>query len=238
MALRKILVGILTIVMISPAWGSGEPLGSITASRNATVRDTKLTPGSTVFTGDVISVEEHGGAHIAFAGGAQAEVLGNSSVRLTMPDNKIQMVVDRGQASFHTSGGNAMSALVGDAIVRPADGSETSAIIESFSETHAIVAAREGARCWLQRRTMARSIPCRKEKQPIFPRRLIPSKMAERCRLGKQLPRFQLEQEKQCDLDCGYRGRRRGHNGDPARAEEKRSYLRRRWGTKLVPDTL
>jgi hypothetical protein len=145
MALRKILVGILTMVMVSPVWGGAEPLGNITSSSDATVRDSKLTPGSTVFIGDVISVAAHGGARISLIGGAQAEVLGNSSVRLAMADNKIQMVVDRGQAAFHTSGPNGMSAKVADATVRPANGAETSAVIQSLSETHAIVAAEKGA---------------------------------------------------------------------------------------------
>lgn len=145
MALRKILVGVLTLVMVSPMWGGGEPLGNITSSSGATVRDMKLAPGSTVFIGDVISVATHGGARIALTGGGQAEILGNSSVRLTMTDNKIQMAVDRGQASFHTSGGNGINALVANATVRPADGAETSAVIQSLSETHAIVAAEKGA---------------------------------------------------------------------------------------------
>jgi len=145
MALRKILVGVLTLAMVSTAWAAGQPLGSITSSNGATVRDMKLTPGSTLFMGDVISVETHGGARIALASGAQAEVLGGSSVRLAMADRKIQMVVDRGQASFHTSGSPGMSALVADATVRPADQSETSAVIQSLSDTHAIVAARKGA---------------------------------------------------------------------------------------------
>ena len=145
MALRKILVGVLTIVMVSAAWGGGAPLGNVTSSSNATVRDTKLTSGSTVFTGDVISVAGHGGARLSLTGGAQAEVLAESSVRLTMTDNKIQMAVNRGQASFHASGENGISALVADATVVPAGKSETSAVIQSLSETHAIVAAQKGA---------------------------------------------------------------------------------------------
>jgi hypothetical protein len=156
MMLRKILVGMLVIVMVSPAWSGGKPLGSVTSSSDATVGNAKLTPGSTVFLGDVISVAEHGGVHVALSSGEQAEVLANSSVRLTMVDDKIQMVVDRGQASFHTSGhtsgrassqtsgGNTMSALVGDATVRPANSAETSAVIQSLSETHAIIAAEKG----------------------------------------------------------------------------------------------
>jgi hypothetical protein len=145
MALRKILVGILVMVMVSPAWGVGEPMGSVTSSINATVRETKLTPGSTVFMDDIISVGAHGGARIALKSGAQAEILGPSSVRLTMADNRIQMVVDRGHASFVTTGGSEISALVGDTTVRPAANVETSAILQSLSETHAIIAAQKGA---------------------------------------------------------------------------------------------
>jgi hypothetical protein len=144
MALRKILAGVLTMIMVSPAWGVGTPLGSVTSSSEATVRDSKLTSGSTVFIGDVISVAPQGGVHIALTGGANAEVLGNSAVQLTMADNRIQMVLGRGKASFHTSGGSEMSALVGDATVRPANGAETSAVLQSVSETHAIVAAEKG----------------------------------------------------------------------------------------------
>ena len=145
MTLRKVLAAFLVVVAVSPAWGAAEPLGSITSSNAATVRDAKLTAGSTVFSGDVISVAAHGATRIALSSGAQAEVLGNSSVQLTKVKDKIQMTVGRGQASFHTSGNSGISALVADATVRPAGGAETSAVIQSLSETHTVVAAEKGA---------------------------------------------------------------------------------------------
>src|ERR1035437_4125934 len=112
MAFRKVLVGFLMVVIASPVWGGAGVVGSIASSNAATVRDTKLTPGSTVFSVDAISVGVNGATRIAFANGAQAEVLGNSVVRLTKAGNSIQMVVDRGKASFHTSGGKDMEGLV------------------------------------------------------------------------------------------------------------------------------
>jgi hypothetical protein len=141
---RKGLTGFLIVILASPVWGGAEALGNITASNAGTVRGTKLTPGSTVFSGDEITVGEHGATRIALASGAQAEVLGNSRVRLTKTGERIQMAVDRGQASFHTSGSNDMEALVADASVRPADGSETSVVIQSLSVTHAVIAAEKG----------------------------------------------------------------------------------------------
>ena len=112
MAWRKGLSALLMFVAVCPAWGAAEPVGSVTSTNAATVRDMKLTAGSTVFNGDVISVSEHGSAQIALSSGAQAEILSKSSVRLTKLADTIQISVDRGQASFHSSGNKKISALV------------------------------------------------------------------------------------------------------------------------------
>jgi hypothetical protein len=144
MDLRKILVGVLSVAIVSPAWGGGEPLGSITSSQNATVRDTKLMTGSTLFNGDVISVGEHGASQIALSGGAQAEILASSLVRIMKADNKIRIAVG-GQASFHTSGATNMELMVADATVRSGDNGASSAVIQSLSNTHAVIAAEKGA---------------------------------------------------------------------------------------------
>ena len=145
MAWRKVLAALLMVIAVSPAWGAAEPVGSVTSTNATTVRDMTLTAGSTVFNGDVISVSDHGAAQIALSSGAQAEILGKSSVRLTKSADTIQITVDRGQASFHSSGNKKISALVADATVRPAGNAETSAIIQSLSGTHAIVAAEKGS---------------------------------------------------------------------------------------------
>jgi hypothetical protein len=145
MAWRKGLAALLISVAISPAWGAAEPVGSVTSTSATTVRDMKLTAGSTVFNGDVISVSEHGVTQIALSDGARAEILSNSSVRLTKTAETIQMSVDRGQASFHSSGNKKISALVADATVRPAGSTETSAVLQALSGTHAIVAAEKGS---------------------------------------------------------------------------------------------
>jgi hypothetical protein len=141
---RKILAGLLVGLMTSPAWAGADVLGSVTSSKTATVRNMALSPGSTVFSGDAISVGTRGAARLALAGGGQAEVLGNSLVRLTKAGNKTQLIVDRGQASFHVSGGTDLEALVADATVRAADGHDTSAIIQALNEEHAVVAAEKG----------------------------------------------------------------------------------------------
>jgi len=145
MTLRKFLAAFLAVVCVPPLWGGALPLGSVTLSTESTVRDTKLAPGSTVYSGDVISVGGKGATRIVLAGGAQAEILSNSAVEITKTGESVLMSVEQGQASFHTSGGSAFSALVGDATMHPLNGQETSAVIQSLSETHAVVAVEKGA---------------------------------------------------------------------------------------------
>jgi hypothetical protein len=142
---RKVFAMVLVVAAVSPTWAEEEPLGSVTTATAATVRNTSLSEGSTVFTGDVISVAANGATRIALNGGAQMEILGNSSVSLQKTDEKIQVSVDRGQATFRSLGNNGISALVADATIRPANGAETLALVQSLSDTHAIIAATKGA---------------------------------------------------------------------------------------------
>ncbi len=144
MLFRKVLAGILIIGMASPAFAASDALGNVTLSNVASVRDTKLTPGSTVFSGDAISVGENGSLRIALTGGAQAEILSDSAVRLAKSGDTVQVLVDRGQMSFHTSGANKIEGLLADATVRPADSNEVAAIIQSFGDRHAVVASEKG----------------------------------------------------------------------------------------------
>ncbi len=147
MFLRNCLIAALVTFMASPAWSAGEPVGSISSSANATVRETPLRQGSTVFSGDAISVGENGAARIALAGGAQAEVLGNSQVKLAKSGDTIQMILESGQASFQTSSGiaGAMEGLVAGVTVRPADGKGSSAILQVLNERHVMIAAQKGS---------------------------------------------------------------------------------------------
>jgi hypothetical protein len=149
MLIRRISTTILIAVValpawVAPAWGAGEAIGSVIASRAASVRETKLTTGSSVFSGDAIFVGKRGSVRIALRDGAQVEIIGASEVRLLNSAATIQIAVDSGQVSFRTPGGSKIEGLLADATIRPADLNEASAIIESFGDKHSIIAARKG----------------------------------------------------------------------------------------------
>jgi hypothetical protein len=145
MTTRKIIAAFLVFLCVPPAWGGTAPLGSVTLSTESAVRDTKLAPGSTIYSGDVISVADNGVTRVVFHGGAQAEILSQSSVQISEEEGSAQLVVQRGQASFRTSGGSVLSARVADATVRALNAVQTFAVVQSLSETRAMVSAQKGS---------------------------------------------------------------------------------------------
>lgn len=96
MTWRKASAYFLAATMVSPLWAASEPLGNVTSSKMALVRNTSLNLGSTLFDGDLISIGAHGVARLALAGGGEAEVLGNSQVQLTKSGEQTQIVGERG----------------------------------------------------------------------------------------------------------------------------------------------
>lgn len=144
MRFHKILAAFVIVAISTPVWSATETLGNVTSSNFSTIRATPLTPGSTVFSGDAISVDQNGQTNISFNNGAKAEVLGNSVIKLSKEDNKVQMAVEHGQASFR-SVGNDIEGSITDVTIRAADGAETSAIIRVLSDKHAVISAQKGA---------------------------------------------------------------------------------------------
>src|SRR5262249_15209327 len=144
MVWRKVMAAVLVTVAASPAWSAAEPLGSITSAREATIRDSKLNEGSTVFSGDVIHVSTDGLTRVALAGGSPLEGLGGSSARLSKSERRVQMSVEQGQAFFRPIGDSGITAVISDVTVRPLNSSETSAVIQRSTAKHAIIAAEKG----------------------------------------------------------------------------------------------
>src|SRR5574337_159087 len=100
---RKPLAATLVLLLAFPAWGEPSVVGNIASSQAATVRGTSVTPGSTIFSGDIIEVGARGSARLALVGEAQLQVAQNSQVRLTKTSEVIQVAVERGGISFRAA---------------------------------------------------------------------------------------------------------------------------------------
>jgi hypothetical protein len=119
--LQQLLAAVLIALLASPSWSQSQVAGTVIVSQAATMRNSALLPGSTVFSGESISVDATGSAQIALAGGGRIEVLHDSAVQLNRNSAGIQFVVQRGGVSFSSGPKDAVETTLGDATVRPSD---------------------------------------------------------------------------------------------------------------------
>lgn len=119
--LQQLLAAILIALLASPAWSQTQVAGTVVTSQSATMRDAPLPPGSTIFSGESLSVSETGGAQINLAGGGRIEVLRDSAVQLNRSPAGVQFVVLRGAVSFIGEPKDAIATTLGDATIRSGD---------------------------------------------------------------------------------------------------------------------
>jgi hypothetical protein len=141
---RQALALLLVLTLAFPAWAVPIVVGNVASSESATVRGTALAPGSTVFSGDTIEVGPKGIARLALTDGAQVQIAGDSQVRLTKTSDTIQLTVDRGLTAFLATEKSAIEALLGDATIRPANGTAAIGVINVRSPETAVIAAQKG----------------------------------------------------------------------------------------------
>lgn len=144
--LRQFIAFVLVGALASPAWsGSSSVVGVALNTQGAQVRGQSLTTGATIFSGDGISVDEKGDARISLPGGGQIEVLANSAAVLTRGENAVQMVVERGSATFRSEPDTAVEALMADATIRAVSGKSAIGVITLESPDSAVVVADKNA---------------------------------------------------------------------------------------------
>jgi hypothetical protein len=141
--LQQLLAGVLIALTASPAWSQTQVAGTVISGQSATMQDAPLLPGSTVFTGESVSVGQAGGAQIALAGGGRIEVLRDSAVQLNRSAAGVQFVVLRGGISFMGGAQRAVETTLGDATIRSADPSSLG-VLHVENPDSAVLAAIRG----------------------------------------------------------------------------------------------
>ena len=129
--------------MASPAWSQDQLAGTVIASQAANMGDAALASGSTIFSGESISVSPTGGAQIALARGGRVEVLRDSAVQLNRTAAAVQFVVLRGGVSFAGGPNDAIETTLGDATIRFKDPSSV-AVLHLENPNSAVLAATKG----------------------------------------------------------------------------------------------
>lgn len=147
MILRQILAVLVAVLLATPSWAGADTgaIGTVENSRSATIRGVTLAPGTTLFSGDKISVGPQGNAWVSLPGGANILVGQNSRVQIlkNFPGGVAQIEVDQGRAKFSSSEKTPVEFRLADATIRPAKGPAIG-LVAFFSPREAVVDAEKG----------------------------------------------------------------------------------------------
>lgn len=140
---RQLLAAVLIAFLASPAWSQNQIAGAVITSQSATMRNVLVPAGSTIFSGESISVDQTGGADINVAGGGRIEVFRDSSVQLNRIATRVQFAILRGGASFLAGPNDALETTLGDAIIRAKDPSSLG-VLHLENPDSAVLLTRKG----------------------------------------------------------------------------------------------
>jgi hypothetical protein len=116
--LHQLLAALLIALIASPAWSQSQVAGTVIASQSAMIRNVTVPHGSTIFSGESISVDQTGGAEINVAGGGRLEVFRDSTVQLNRIASGVQFAILRGGVSFLAGPNDGIETTLGDATIR------------------------------------------------------------------------------------------------------------------------
>lgn len=141
--LQQLLAAVLIALVALPAWSQAQVAGTVITSQSATLRDTPLLPGSTIFSGESVSVGQTGGAQIALPEGGRIEVFRDSAVQLNRGEAGVQFAVLRGGVSFMGGPKEGVETSLGDATIRSGD-SLSLGVLHVENADSAVLAAIKG----------------------------------------------------------------------------------------------
>ena len=105
--------------------------------------EASLASGSSIFSGESVSVSSTGNAQIDLTGGGRVEVMRDSAVRLDRTAAGVQFLVLRGGASFAGGPRDGIETILGDATIRFKDPSSL-AVLHLENPDSAVLATMKG----------------------------------------------------------------------------------------------
>lgn len=120
------------------------PLGVVTQSSRGHFKASKVTPGATVYDGDLLSTEVEGALELR-SGAALLYLPGQSGITLYGIPNGTQAQLRMGTVIFSTAKAAAIEVLAEDAFIRPMANGPTLSQVTIVSPKELQIAARRGA---------------------------------------------------------------------------------------------
>ncbi len=144
MVARQAIAVAVALLLAFPAWTDPTVVGSTIGSQQAHVRGAALTPGTTIFSGDVIEVSSNGQASLSLTGGAQVDIAAESQLRVTKDSHRVVLELGRGATAFRSTSGAPVDAKIADATIRAAENSAAVGVVAWKSPTAGVIAAKSG----------------------------------------------------------------------------------------------
>ncbi len=141
---RQGLALLLALLLAVPAWAAPEQLGTLAGCQAAFIRGSDAIAGSTIFSGDTISVGPRGSAWIALPGGAQVQLGEDSEAELVRGDSGVQLDLSQGHATFRATPQTPVKGLLGDATFLPASDAAGVGVISYLGRNKVFFFAEQG----------------------------------------------------------------------------------------------
>lgn len=146
--LRQALSITLSVLLALPLWAASTPIGAIASSSGVTVSGSVAAPGSSLYSGDTLSVKSNGNASLMLNGGARVLVGSGSVARVVRDGRTVALEVTRGGVAFTSSTKSLVEGRVADVTFRAKDPSKLAVGYISFKDaTHPVFFADKGV--WL-----------------------------------------------------------------------------------------
>jgi hypothetical protein len=138
-----LLLVILGLVALTPAFAGSAVIGSVAGSMNATVGGLALRPNTTLFSGDSLQVKD--GVAIVAVGKTSRMIFGRDTVASFLRDtNEVTVLLGQGNVSlFHPDDSMALRVKAGDVSVTPEAGFKTLGEIAMLNGS-LLITAKEG----------------------------------------------------------------------------------------------
>jgi hypothetical protein len=141
--LQQLIGAVIISIIASPAWTQSQIAGTVLTSQAATMADVSVPPGSTIFSGESITADEHGSAQIAVPGGGRIELFHDSAVQLNLVAAGVRFDVLRGGVSFAGGPKGGVETILGDATIRSVDSSSVG-VLHAENADSAVLTALKG----------------------------------------------------------------------------------------------
>lgn len=143
--LRRAMAVTMSLLLSVPLWAISSPVGTIALGSKVTVAGSEAATGSSLYSGDTLSVEAHGKASLLLSGGSKAIFAPKTQARVVRDGSVLALELERGGMAFTSSAKSLVVGRVADVTFRPKDPAKGAVGYVTFKDsTHPIFFADKG----------------------------------------------------------------------------------------------